>query len=108
MIELLESAHFFLVCLNVTGDDENGPTIDVSIHNSRHRMHDSWPTDYETDSGSSGEITVRLGGIACALLIPEGNESNSETNASFGNLNDGNTDNPKYDVNVQRQQCLRC
>src|SRR5271154_6154420 len=102
MIELLESAHFSLVCLDVTGDDENGPTIDLSIHDSRHRMHDSWSTDNETDSGSSGEITVGLGSVARTLLIPERNESYSQSNASFGNLNDGDSDNPKYDADVQR------
>src|SRR5277367_37848 len=108
MIELLESAHFLLVCLDVTSDDENGPTIDLSIHNAGHRMHDSWPTYYKTDSGSSSEITVCLGSIARTLLIPESNESNSQINAGFGNLNYGNPDNSEYGVDLQRSQCLRC
>ena len=90
MVKLLKPAPFLLVTLNVTGDHENRPAVDLGIHNTCHGVYHAGASYYQTYARPSREVPVGLRGIACALLVTEGYKPDSAGSAGLGDFDNRN------------------
>src|SRR5947207_7317425 len=102
MVELLKTTHLFLIGLNVPGNYQNGPTIDLGIHNPCHSMYNAWAANDKADPWPSSKVTVRLSRITSTLFITKCNETYSQCNTSFGNFDNRDADDTKNDLDLQR------
>lgn len=58
-------------------------------------------TDNQTDSWATGEVSVGGSSVGGSLLVPEGNEFNTEGDAGFGDLDDGDADDAEDDFDIE-------
>lgn len=69
-------------------------------------MKNPWSTDDQTNTGTTSEEPIGRGGVRGGLFVPERHELDTEGNAGFGDLDDGDAHDAKDDLHVERLEGL--